>query len=115
LLSLWSSNTGETVLNDRVILNVIKRDNYTLVNICERETLGKTFEENNLRLVVNEEFFGGQEVGLEYAFSLINSATAVSIVGNKVVEEAIKRGFVAKEGVIEVKGIKFAQIYNLES
>lgn len=97
----------------RVSLNVIRQNGYVLVNICEPELIGKTFTKGDIKLVINEEFYGGQEVGLEYAFSLIDGANVVNIVGKEIVDEAVKRGFVAKDGVLEIEGIKFAQIYNL--
>lgn len=96
-----------------VILNVIRQDQYTFVNICEKELLGKEFRDGKVILSVNKEFYDGDEVDLEYAFSLVNEATVVSIVGNSLVEEAIRRGLVHKDSVLEVKGVKFAQIYNL--
>lgn len=96
-----------------VILKVLRQDSYTFVNICERELLGKEFKDNGTILHVNREFYEGEEVDLEYAFSLVNEATVVSLVGNRIVEEAIKRGLVHKDSVLEVKGVKFAQIYNL--
>ncbi|BFH73583.1 DUF424 family protein [Sulfurisphaera javensis] len=97
----------------KVSLNVIRRDGYVFVNICELELLGKTFKEGDINLVINKEFYEGQEVSIDYAFSLLNEASVVSMVGNKVVDEALKRGLIKEEGVISVQGIKFAQIYNM--
>lgn len=96
-----------------VILNVIRQNRYTFVNVCEKELLGKEFRDDRAVLNINKEFYDGEEVDLEYAFSLFNEATVVSIVGNTIVEEAIKRGYVHKDSVLEVKGVKFAQVYNL--
>ncbi|WP_338603590.1 DUF424 family protein [Sulfolobus tengchongensis] len=97
----------------KVILNVIRAQGMTLVNICQAELLGKVFREGEIILNVSEKFYGGQEVELDYAFSLIDEATVMSIVGNCVVEEAIKRGLVHKDAVISVEGVKFAQVYNV--
>ena len=97
----------------KVSLNVIRREGYVFINICEPELIGKTFREGDIRLVVDKEFYYGQEVSIDYAFSLLNEASVVNLVGNKVVEEAIKRGLIKEEGVISVQGVKFAQIYNL--
>ncbi|ARM75138.1 DUF424 domain-containing protein [Acidianus manzaensis] len=96
-----------------VILNIIRENQYTFVNLCEKELLGKEFKDDKAILSINKEFYGGEEVDLEYAFTLFNEATVVSIVGNNIVDEAIKRGYVHKNSVLEVKGVKFAQVYNL--
>lgn len=97
----------------KVSLNVIRRQGYVFVNICEPELIDKTFSEGEVRLVVDKEFYGGQEVPIDYAFSLLEEATVISMIGNNVVKEAIKRGLIKEEGVISVQGIKFAQIYNM--
>ncbi|QIW23380.1 DUF424 family protein [Sulfolobus sp. S-194] len=97
----------------KVSLNIIRREGYVFVNICELELIGKTFKEGEVNLVVNKEFYEGQEVSLDYAFSFLDEANVVSIVGNKIVEEALKRGFLKEEGIISVQGVKFAQIYNM--
>jgi len=101
------------VIKMKVSLNVIRRDGYVFVNICEPELIGKTFREGEIRLTVDREFYEGQEVHIDYAFSLLNEANVVSIIGSKIVDEAIKRGLIKEEGVISVQGVKFAQIYNL--
>ncbi len=113
--SLWSSDIGETSLKSdiKVILKIIRVNGETLVNICEKELLGKSFKENGINLVVNSEFYGGEEVYLDYAFTFIEEATAVSLVGNTVVEEAIRRSLVDEDAVLTVEGVKFAQIYNI--
>ncbi|MCI2413942.1 MAG: DUF424 family protein [Candidatus Aramenus sp.] len=97
----------------KVILNVIREQGNVFVNVCEKELLGREFRENEVILYINEEFYGGDEVDMEYAFSLFEEATVVSLVGNKVVDEAVRRGYVHKEGILEVSGVKFAQVYNL--
>ncbi|AWR95848.1 DUF424 domain-containing protein [Acidianus brierleyi] len=97
----------------KVILNIIRGEGNVFVNICEKDLLGKEFRENEVILNINKEFYEGDEVDMEYAFSLVDEATVVSIVGNILVDEAIKRGFVHKDSVLEVSGVKFAQVYNL--
>lgn len=97
----------------KVFLNVIRAQGMVLVNICQVELLGKVFKDGDIILDVNEKFYGGELVELDYAFSLIDEATVMSIVGNYVVDEAIKRGIVHKESVLNVSGVKFAQVYNV--
>ncbi|QGA53527.1 DUF424 family protein [Sulfolobus sp. E5-1-F] len=97
----------------KVLLNIIRAQGMTLINICQEELLGKVFRDGEIILDISEKFYGGDSVELDYAFSLIDEATVMSIVGNYVVEEAIKRGLVHKDSVISVAGIKFAQVYNV--
>ena len=97
----------------KVSLNVIRKEGYVFVNICEPELIDKTFIEGDIKLTVDRDFYHGQEVPIDYAFSLLDEASVISMIGNKVVEEAIRRGLIKEEGVISVQGVKFAQIYNL--
>jgi|ECHnycMinimDraft_1075156.scaffolds.fasta_scaffold00042_18 hypothetical protein len=96
-----------------VLLKVIKEGNTTLVNVCEKELLGKVFVERGIVLHVNEEFYGGEEVSEDEAFALFDSASVVSLIGNRIVDEAISRGFVLRDSTIKVAGVTFAQIYNV--
>ncbi len=84
-----------------------------MINLCEEGLLGKRFRENDLVLDVNEKFYGGDLVEAEYALNLIDEATVMSMVGSTLVEEAIKKGIVHKDGVREISGVKIAQVYNL--
>ncbi|ABP94834.1 MULTISPECIES: DUF424 domain-containing protein [Metallosphaera] len=97
----------------RVILKIIRGEGHVFVNICEKEYLGREFRESKAVLNVNNEFYGGEEVDINYALDLVDEATVVSIVGERAIGEAIKRGLVHKDAVLTVSGVKFAQIYNL--
>ncbi len=111
LLSLWSANASEAYM--KVLLNIIKTQGMTLINVCQKELLGKKFREGDLVLDVSEKFYDGELVEIDYAFSLIDEATVMSIVGNDAVEEAIKRGIVHKDSVLNIAGVKIAQVYNM--
>ena len=97
----------------KVMLKIIREQGHVFVNICEPELLGKTFRKGDIRLEVNREFYAGEEVSLDFAFTLFNEASVVSIIGREIVDEAIRRGYVARESVLEIEGVKFAQVYNL--
>ncbi|WP_054845260.1 DUF424 domain-containing protein [Sulfuracidifex tepidarius] len=97
----------------KVHLNIIRAQGYVMINVCEEGLLGKRFKENDLVLDINEKFYGGDIVESEYALGLIDEATVMSIVGSTLVDEAIRKGIVHKDGVREISGIKIAQVYNL--
>ena len=99
----------------KVFLNIIRAQGMTLINVCQTDLLGKVFREGQKVLDISEKFYGGEQVELDYAFSLVDEATVISLVGNYVVEEAIRRGIVHKDSVLVVEGVKFAQVYNMRS
>lgn len=51
----------------------------------------KGVQESKAVLNVNNEFYGGEEVDINYALDLVDEATVVSIVGERAIGEAIKR------------------------
>jgi len=97
----------------KVLLKIIKSDNHIFINICEKQYLGKKYKKGDIVIDVSKEFYDGEEVNIDYAFSLIDQATIVNIVGNEVVDRAIEKGLIYKESVIRIGDVKFAQIYNL--
>ena len=97
----------------RVILKIIRGEGHVFVNICEKEYLGREFRESKAVLNVNNEFYGGEEVDINYALDLVDEATVVSIVGERAPGAPKTRGLVHTDAVLTGSGVKFAQIYNL--
>jgi len=83
-----------------------------VVSVCDEELIGKTLVdiERGIRFKVDEPFYGGELVDLEEAISAIENSTQANLVGNRIVEAAIERGLAAREGVVEVGGVKHTQI-----
>jgi hypothetical protein len=99
-----------------MIINIIKsyRD---VVAICDKELLGKYFEQDNLQLNVKENFYKGEtgkEVSEDEAKEIIQNMVVedatFNIVGNKSVALAIKMNLVDKNFIKEISGIKYALV-----
>lgn len=78
--------------------------------VCDKELIGKKFEENDLCLDVSERFYKGEEVSDEKALNLIKEYDNVNIVGKKSVNLALKNNLINKENIIKIKGVPHAQI-----
>ncbi|MBM3309582.1 MAG: DUF424 family protein, partial [Candidatus Altiarchaeales archaeon] len=81
-----------------------------LVAACDREILGKKFSHGRLQIEVNEKFYKGDLAGVEEVFSALEKASIANIVGNNIVERALEKSWVDKEKVIDIGGVKHAQI-----
>lgn len=96
-----------------MFLNIIKsyRD---VVAICDKELLGKTFEEGKFQLDVKENFYKGDVMPEEEIIEIMKSMSAedatFNIVGKKSVNAAIKAGIISKGGVGKIKNIPFALV-----
>ena len=96
-----------------MIINVIKsyRD---VVAACDKELLGKKFEEGKFQLDVKESFYKGEETTEEKAIEIMRNMSkedsTFNIVGEKSVATAIKAGVIDEISVGKIKGIPFALI-----
>ncbi len=82
-----------------------------LLAACDRELLGKSFEEGELHIDVKESFYFEAFVSEETFLNSIKTATIANLVGEKVVSLAIKNGYVEENGVIRIDGVPHAQMF----
>lgn len=85
----------------------------TILAVCDKEHLGKTYEEGNISFTVSEKFFGGEEINEKKLKELFKSANSINLFGNKCVEIAKKEGLITESSIIKIQGIKHAQIYGM--
>jgi len=96
-----------------MFLNIIKsyRD---VVAICDRELLGKKFEEGKFQLDIKENFYKGEEIDPDSLLKIIKKMTAedatFNIVGEKSIKTALKAGIISKEEIGKIKEIPFALV-----
>jgi hypothetical protein len=96
-----------------MFVNVIKsyRD---VVAVCDKELLGKKFEEGKFQLDVKESFFRGKESSKQEISEIMRDMkledSTFNIIGNKSVQTALETGIITKEGIGEIAGIPFALI-----
>jgi hypothetical protein len=97
----------------QVYMNLRKIGGNVLLAICDCEILGKTLREGKITFHVKEEFYKGAKVDIEEAIDMIENSTIVNMVGKKIVQKAIEKGYVHPEAVLNIEGIPHAQIIKL--
>jgi uncharacterized protein len=85
----------------------------TIVGICDKEHLGKNFEERELIFNVSEKFFGGEEISEKELIKILKTSDSINLFGNKCVSIAIKEGFISDSSPKTIEGIKHAQVYKI--
>ncbi len=96
-----------------MFVNVIKtyRD---VVAVCDKELLGKKFEEGEFQLDIKESFYKGKETPEEDLIKIMKSFSredaTFNIVGKKSVATALKAGIVSEDNVRKIRGIPFVLI-----
>ena len=97
----------------QVYMNLRKIGGNVLLAICDCEILGKTLREGKITFHVKEEFYKGAKVDIEEAIDMIENSTIVNMVGKKIVQKAIEKGYVHPEAVLNIEGVPHAQIVKL--
>lgn len=96
-----------------MFINVIKtyRD---VVAICDKNLLGKKFEEGKFQLDVKESFYKGKETSEEETIRTIKDMSKedsiFNIVGEEAVNAALKAEIISKEGIQKIQGVPFALV-----
>jgi len=100
-----------------ISLNIIKsyRD---VIAVCDKEILGKKFEEkfgeHIKQLDIKDNFYRGEEVSEEKAAETMKrfarEDATFNIAGEKSVAAALKAGVISKEAIGSIQGIPFALV-----
>lgn len=84
--------------------------NERILAACDEDVLGKTFEGNGARITVSESFYRGEPVSPEAFIERMKSVTIMNLVGEEVVALAIAEGKVSPDSVMEIGGVRHAQV-----
>ena len=90
------------------LVKVHPHEREVVVAACDEDLLGKTIDGGRVRITVNESFYGGQQLDEEALIQRMGIATILNIVGNDVVEVALREGFVSPDSVMDIGGVKHA-------
>jgi len=95
-----------------LLLKILRTSGENIVIICDRELLGQTLKEGDLKLEVKESFYGGREASVEECLRALQDATIGNLVGS-IVEHAAKAGIINPENVIRLQNVPHAQLVRL--
>jgi hypothetical protein len=84
-----------------------------LVSVCDADVLGETFENGEVSLTVDREFYEGEEATAEEVVASLSRAAVANLVGDTAVGVAVEHGFVDAENVLEFDETVHAQYLRL--
>jgi len=96
-----------------MILNVHRRGKATVVAACDDVLLDKTFRGGELKLHVSKRFFGEERCSEEELVAALRRCSSANLVGEEVVEAAVKAGFIESACVIYIGKVPHAQLYKV--
>ena len=84
-----------------------------MIAVCDKELIGKSFEDGGLFLKVTESFYKGEEITESELKASLKYATIANLVGERTVKCALDNAFIEEANVISVAGVPHAQIVKL--
>jgi hypothetical protein len=93
-----------------VFMKIHKTSGETLVALCDRDVIGKTYREGELRIKVTERFYRGKLLEVDDCDPFIKEATIANFVGKDSVAKGVDLGLIREENVIRVAGVPHAQM-----
>lgn len=96
-----------------MILRERSTDQGLLVAVCDEDVLGETFENGEVSITVNEEFYGGDQVAEEEVVESLTRANVANIVGARAVEVAVEAGVIDDAHVLEIGETRHAQLVRI--
>ncbi|MDF0592693.1 DUF424 family protein [Methanotrichaceae archaeon M04Ac] len=94
-------------------LKVHKVRGEVMVAVCDRDLLGKTFDEGELSLSVEPSFFGEEEATAREVAEALAGATIANMVGERAVACAIETDSIEDENVLRICGVPCAQMVRM--
>lgn len=80
-----------------------------LLAACDEEVLGRRLREGRIQLEVRPDFYDGLRGDADDVERYLRTSTVANLVGQNVVDLAIRLGFVAPENVLTIEGVPHAQ------
>ncbi|PIN75909.1 hypothetical protein COV18_01880 [Candidatus Woesearchaeota archaeon CG10_big_fil_rev_8_21_14_0_10_37_12] len=92
-----------------LIAKVHKKDNHTIVAVCDKALFGKLLEENDKRLDLRGDFFNGDERLVSEVGDLIRNADGVNLVGSEAVKLGVEEGVIVDDNIRKIADVPYAQ------
>lgn len=105
---------GELLLPKKgIVAKIYHQQGEVLLAACDEDILGESFEEGELQLQVHTSFYDGFKVDENGLIKYLESSTIANLVGEHVIQCALKAGLITNDCIIRIQGIPHAQILKL--
>ena len=92
---------------------LIKHKDSSMLNICDKDLLGKTLNRDNFRLKISEEYYAEKVVEKEEARDLLQKSDNINMVGKEIIDLSVNMGIGSREGVKVVDGVPFLIVFKM--
>ena len=103
---------GKANREDRVFRMIIVKihtaEKRKIISICDKNLIGKKFDEKNFQLDVLESFYSGQHLSEKEILKNVRGADSLNIVGEESVKFSLKNNLIEESNIIKIKKIPYA-------
>ena len=92
---------------------LIRHKDSNMLNICDKELVGKTLNRDNFRLKISEEYYAEKIVEKEEARDLLKKSDNINMVGKDIIDLSVNLGIGSEEGVKVIDGIPFLIVFKM--
>ena len=92
---------------------LIRHKDSTVLNICDKELLGKTLNRDNFRLKISEEYYAEKIVEKEEARDLLQKSDNINMVGKEIIDLSVIMGIGTRDGVKVIDGVPFLIVFKM--
>jgi len=92
----------------KVFLKIHFKNEIETVACCDEDLLNLVFKEGNLKIKISNQFFGGSLITMEEAIVILKQVSYFNIVGENIVNEAVKCKILPIECVRSINGVPMA-------
>ncbi len=96
-----------------IYVRIHKSADDIILAACDEEVLGKTFTGDGVKITVSERFYNGELVPEETFVQRMGPVTIMNLVGERVIALAMEQGHVSENGILDIGGVKHAQVVKL--
>lgn len=85
-----------------------------MVSMCDEEVLGRTLIEGELKVEINDGYFGDKTVDDKEATELLRKSDIMNLVGDNIVSIAINERLASPRAVRKIDGVPFLMIFKFQ-
>ena len=93
-----------------ILVKLHEAENRRILCLCDKNLIGKKFEEGKKILDISRGFYYGKEIGNDIG-DLIRHASIINAVGKESVQLLLDKKITNKEDIKKIKGIPHAQLF----
>ena len=92
---------------------LIRHKDTNMLNICDKDLLGKTLNRDNFSLKISEEYYAEKTIEKEEAVELLKQSNNINMIGKEIIDLSVNMGIGSEKGVKVIDGIPFLIVFKM--